>query len=101
MTQVVAELTPRARERGVELGVTTTAGPQLRGDWVRLQQLMAETSSATAINYTLPGGTVRVAAEVPPETFHWSMAISDNGVGIPEAEIPHVLRRLLPGLERV
>jgi PAS domain S-box-containing protein len=89
VTQVVTELTPRARERGVELGVTTTAGPKVRGDWVRLQQVVSNLVG-NAINYTRPGGTVRVAAEVLPETFHWSIAISDNGVGIPEAEIPHV-----------
>ena len=87
MTQVVTELTPRARERGVELGVTTAAGPKVRGDWVRLQQVVSNLVG-NAINYTLPGGTVRVVAEVLPETCHWSIAISDNGIGIPEAEIP-------------
>jgi PAS domain S-box-containing protein len=89
VTQVVTELTPRAREKGVELGVDTTTGPKVRGDWVRLQQVVSNLVG-NAINYTLPGGTVRVVAQVLPETFHWSIAISDNGVGIPEEEIPHV-----------
>ena len=56
---------------------------------MRLQQVVSNLVG-NAINYTLPGGTVQVVAEVLPETFHWSIAISDNGIGIPEAEIPHV-----------
>jgi signal transduction histidine kinase len=43
-----------------------------------------------AISYTLPGGAVRVVADLLPETGHWSIAISDTGVGIPEDEIAHV-----------
>ena len=89
VSQVVTELTPRARERGVELSVTTASGPRVRGDWVRLQQVVSNLVG-NAISYTLPGGTVRVVADVLPETGHWSIAISDTGVGIPEDEIAHV-----------
>ena len=89
VSQVVTELTPRARERGVELSVTTASGPRVRGDWVRLQQVVSNLVG-NAISYTLPGGAVRVVADVLPETGHWSIAISDTGVGIPEDEIAHV-----------
>ena len=89
VTQVVTELTPRARDHGVELSVATTGGPKVRGDWVRLQQVVSNLVG-NAISYTLPGGAVRVAAHVLPETFHWSIAICDTGVGIPEDEIAHV-----------
>jgi signal transduction histidine kinase len=33
---------------------------------------------------------VSVTADVVPETGHWSISVSDTGVGIPEHEIPHV-----------
>ena len=89
VSQVVTELTPRARDRGVELSVTTASGPRVRGDWVRLQQVVSNLVG-NAISYTLPGGTVRVVADVLPDTGHWSVAISDTGVGIPEDEIAHV-----------
>jgi PAS domain S-box-containing protein len=89
VTQVVTELAPRAREREVELGVVTSPGPPVRGDWVRLQQVVSNLVG-NAINYTRPGGTVRVTADVPPGAGHWSIAISDSGVGIPEDELPHV-----------
>ncbi len=89
VSQVVTELTPRARDRGVELSVRTTAGPKVRGDWVRLQQVVSNLVG-NAINYTLPGGSVRVTAEVLPQTRDWSIAFSDTGVGIPQDEIPHV-----------
>jgi len=89
VAQVVTELGPRAREREVELSVSTGTGPRVRGDWVRLQQVVSNLV-ANAINYTLPGGSVRVAAEVLPESRQWSLTISDTGVGIPEDELPHV-----------
>jgi PAS domain S-box-containing protein len=87
--QVVTDLTPRARERGVDLSVRTSAGPTVPGDWVRLQQVFSNLVG-NAISYTLPGGSVSVTAEVVHETGHWSISVSDNGVGIPEEEIPHV-----------
>ena len=89
VTQVVTELEPMARERGVELSVTTGPGPRVRGDWVRLAQVVSNLV-ANAINYTLPGGAVRVAAQVPPGMRQWSITVSDSGVGIPEQELPHV-----------
>ena len=87
--QVVTELGPRARDRQVELLVDTGTGPRLRGDWVRLQQVVSNLVG-NAISYTPAGGTVRVVTTVLPETAHWSVAISDTGVGIPEEEVPHV-----------
>ncbi len=89
VTQVVTELTPRARDRGVELAVSTASGPRVRGDWVRLQQVVSNLVG-NAISYTLPGGTVRVTADLLPENGQWSIAVSDNGVGIPEDEIAHI-----------
>jgi PAS domain S-box-containing protein len=87
--QVVTDLTPRARERGVDLSVRTSAGPAVPGDWVRLQQVFSNLVG-NAISYTLPGGSVSVTADVVAETGHWSISVSDTGVGIPEHEIPHV-----------
>jgi signal transduction histidine kinase len=89
VTQVVTELGPRARDRGVELTVSTAVGPPVHGDWVRLQQVFSNLV-ANAIGYTLPGGSVRVDAELLTDTHHWSVAVSDTGVGIPEDEIAHV-----------
>ena len=89
VTQVVTELAPLARDRDVELTVSTASGPRLQGDWVRLQQVVSNVVG-NAIGYTPPGGTVRVVAEVLPESRQWSVAVSDTGVGIPEDEIPHV-----------
>ena len=89
VTQVVTELAPRAAEREVELSVTTSPGPRVRADWVRLQQVVSNLVG-NAIGYTRPGGSVRVAAEVVPEARQWSITFSDTGVGIPPDEIPHV-----------
>ena len=89
VTQVVTELEPKARERDVELGVATGTGPRVRGDWVRLQQVVSNLVG-NAINYTLPGGTVSVNAEVLLESRQWRITVSDSGVGIPEHELPHV-----------
>ena len=89
VTQVVTDLGPRARERDVELSVVRGTGPRVRGDWVRLQQVVSNLVG-NAINYTLPGGSVRVVAEVLPEHRQWSVSFSDTGVGIPADELPHV-----------
>ncbi len=74
----------------VELSVATGPGPRVRGDWVRLQQVVSNLVG-NAINYTRPGGSVRVAAEVPFRRPGSGRSRSPTpGSASPEHELPHV-----------
>lgn len=85
-SQVVSELRPRARAKGIAVDLTCESGPKARADVLRIQQVISNLVG-NAINYTPDGGAVLV--EVVPETDQrrWRLSVSDTGVGIPQAEV--------------
>ncbi|MCE9590965.1 MAG: cell wall metabolism sensor histidine kinase WalK [Planctomycetes bacterium] len=46
-----------------------------------------------AVKYTLPGGKVTVAMDVDGSARMVSVSISDTGVGIPPADVPHLFEK--------
>jgi PAS domain S-box-containing protein len=69
------------------------AAPELVGEWeaARLERVVANLIS-NAIKYSPQGGeiTVRVAAD-DDAAGHWAvLTVSDQGVGIPRADLPHI-----------
>ena len=81
------------------LRVEATA-PALVGEWDprRLERVVANLL-ANAIKYSPAGGdvTVRVASEDGPDGPRALLAIVDQGVGIPAADLPHVFERFRRG----
>jgi two-component system sensor histidine kinase QseC len=81
--QGVAELAPAAAGKGVEVGLAPGEAAPVAGDAVLLAVLLRNLLD-NAVRYTPPGGEVEVS--VKPAAGGVSLAVVDNGPGIPEAE---------------
>ncbi len=87
--QVVAELGGSARDAGVTLACEGAAA-SLRTDAVRLAQVLANLVD-NGIRYNRPGGHVTVAFATEGDGVR--IDVTDDGVGIPAAEMPLVFQR--------
>ena len=81
-----------AEARGVVLMAAPMPEPMapVRGDALRLQQVLWNLL-ANAIQFTRQHGRVVVRVEREPERF--LVSVEDDGIGIPDAELPHVFER--------
>ena len=64
--------------------------PEVNGDRDRIEQVVMNIVS-NAIKYTADGGTISVTAGVDGKTVF--VRVSDNGVGIPEKDLPNLFER--------
>lgn len=64
--------------------------PEIRGDRARLEQVLMNLVS-NAIKYTPDGGHVWLSARREGDGVQ--ISVRDNGIGIPEADAPHVFER--------
>ncbi len=64
--------------------------PPVRADALRLQQILWNLL-ANAIQFTPPHGRVVIRVEREPERY--LVSVEDDGIGIPEGELPHVFER--------
>ena len=87
--QVVTDLTPTAMERSIVITSSATAGPRVRGDSVRLQQVVSNLVG-NAIAYTPPGGRVHVDTTADEPSRQWDIRVSDTGVGIESGDLGRV-----------
>ena len=79
---------PRAEARGLRLTVRSTAAhPTVRGDAVRLEQVVNNLLS-NAIKYTPPGGEIEISVETDANDV--VLRVRDNGKGIS----PEILTRI-------
>jgi signal transduction histidine kinase len=81
-----------AESRGVVLILAPLPEPMppVRADPLRLQQILWNLLS-NAIHFTAPHGRVVVRVEREPERY--LVSVEDDGIGIPESELPHVFER--------
>ena len=79
-----------AAEKGIELIVSPGPGATVRGDRLRLGQLLSNLVS-NAVKFTPPGGWVRV--QVAGQDGRCLIEVTDSGVGIPAAERAHLFER--------
>ncbi|MDX1502512.1 MAG: ATP-binding protein [Thermoanaerobaculia bacterium] len=79
-----------ARERGVELELDARPVPRLVGYPEALERLLLNLLD-NAIKYNRAGGRVRVLLRRLDGQVE--LAVSDNGIGIPEAALPRVFER--------
>ena len=64
--------------------------PTIRADPLRLQQVLWNLLS-NAIKFTSRHGRIVIRVEREPERF--LVSVEDDGIGIPESELPHVFER--------
>ncbi|HKD19424.1 MAG TPA: GAF domain-containing sensor histidine kinase, partial [Thermoanaerobaculia bacterium] len=81
-----------AESRGVVLILAPQPEPMppVRADGLRLQQILWNLLS-NAIQFTPQHGRVVVRVEREPERY--LVSVEDDGIGIPESELPHVFER--------
>lgn len=94
--QVVADASPSAASKHIDLGLGEADPGQVRGHAEPLRILLANLVD-NALKYTLAGGTVDVTVRRDAEQL--VLAVEDSGPGIPEADHARVLDRFyrVPG----
>jgi len=81
---LVTEFAPQARAKNVALRLDAGDVPPLRGDVIRLQQVVSNLIG-NAIAYTPEGGSI-VLTSTADEGF-WQLTVADTGVGIPFTDL--------------
>lgn len=79
-----------AESRGILSDITLNGPVTVSGDEVRLRQLILILLD-NALKYTDPGG--RVDVSLMRRDNHARLAVSDSGIGIPAADLPHIFDR--------
>lgn len=91
---LVRDVADQIRVAAAEKGVTLEVGPLgewiVDGDDIQLSQLLFNLLD-NAIKFTKRGGGVRVQGEEFDDQVR--LTISDTGIGIPPADLPHVFER--------
>jgi two-component system sensor histidine kinase BaeS len=80
----------RAEEAGVALVAAVDGSPVVTADPVRFRQVLTNLVT-NALRYTRPGGMVRLSAKRLDRQVQ--IEVSDTGVGIVPADLPHVFDR--------
>ncbi|WP_020184982.1 ATP-binding protein [Methylopila sp. 73B] len=96
ITAARASLEPSARARGVALAPELPPFDlqvEADADWLRQ---VVEALIANALRHTAYGGTVRVIGGIDSDGAV-TVAVSDDGEGIPQADLPHVFERFYRG----
>jgi signal transduction histidine kinase/CheY-like chemotaxis protein len=84
-------MSPIASAKRVQLDVELPpAGSLVHADFDRIRQILWNILS-NAVKFTAAGGTVRLRASANAATH--TIAVSDTGIGIPPAFLPHVFER--------
>ncbi len=68
--------------------------PAVKGDPTRLEQVLNNLLS-NAIKYSPDGGRIQISSRAPPDEV--IITVSDEGVGIPLEEQPHIFERFFRG----
>jgi Na+/proline symporter/signal transduction histidine kinase len=90
--QALSSAEPSMRERGIQAELELDAQPaHVWGDRDRLMQVLVNLLS-NGIKYA-PAHTGRVRIELYPVETHWRVCISDNGPGIPTADLDLVFEK--------
>lgn len=87
---VVSGLRPLAAEKSITLTYTIPGTVPIVGDAVRLKQVFSNLID-NAIAYTPERGAIRVALTI--ENAVAQVVVSDTGIGIAPADLPHVFER--------
>ncbi len=79
-----------AEKKGLTMSLDVGSEPiMLEGDRARIEQVVINVVS-NSVRYTPEGGSISVSARGGDEV---SVTVADTGIGIPEADVPHLFDR--------
>ncbi len=90
LNHVVEQFTLRAQSENIHLNYSPHPLPTIYGDSDRLAQVLTNLLE-NAVKYSLPGRGVTISAE--NDASQLRIDVSDEGVGIPEDDLPHIFDR--------
>jgi signal transduction histidine kinase/CheY-like chemotaxis protein len=90
----VAERARNAAADGITLACSVTPGAALRGDHLRIRQVL-DCLVDNAVRFTPPGG--RVAIDAVAENAGWRLTVRDTGVGIAAEELKRMFESFARG----
>ncbi len=79
-----------AEDKNISLSCNAPEPVMIEGDRARMKQVVVNLLD-NAINYTSPGGTVRLAVRMAGDRA--ILEVEDNGVGISKEALPHIFER--------
>jgi CheY-like chemotaxis protein len=88
VSEVVALMTPLAQGHRVAIETATMAGAVVRGDRLRVKQVLLNLTS-NAVKYNRPGGWVRLRAEAARDG-RVCILVEDSGQGIAAQDLPNL-----------
>jgi len=92
IAEAVRSASAVAADRSITVRVAGPQGPSVRGDPLRLQQVIDNLLS-NAIKYTGEDGKIRV--EASHDDQRWRIDVADDGIGIPPDELGHLFDRFV------
>lgn len=87
--KVVANFSGRIEEKKLSVQINGPSGV-IRGDMDQITQVLSNLLS-NAIKFTPPGGRIRF--DIQEEGGRVRLVVADNGIGIAQAQLPHIFRR--------
>jgi two-component system phosphate regulon sensor histidine kinase PhoR len=88
--EAVATVLPQARQKEIEMKISMPGEIELVADRVRLRQILVNLLG-NAVKYTQNTGEVLLAVQNLGDV--WEFAVTDNGIGIPPEDLPHIFDR--------
>jgi heavy metal sensor kinase len=89
-SSIAEQMRLMAEDRGIEIDLSALRKALVRGDGARLKQIIVNLLD-NAIRFTKRGGTVWLRSTA--DDVGSVLEVSDTGIGIPSASIPHVFDR--------
>ncbi len=92
VADTVRSASATAADRNITIGVSTAAGPAVRADRLRLEQVLDNLLS-NAIKFSRQDG--RILVDAAHDSGRWRIDVADDGIGIPADDLGRLFGRFV------